>query len=104
MSIQITIRINKSENEKAPKAFASAFVNEIFHVDGIKIWKNKTGLSVQMPGYSNKGNNGRTFYNQHFRYDSENSQNLLNEEVIKAYKTAVAENVPAKKEEEPQEA
>jgi len=103
MSIQITVRINKNGKENAPRAFASAFINEIFHVDGIKVWQNKTGLSVQMPGYSKKGSTGRTFYNPHFRYDAESAQNLLNEEVLKAYKQAIAEQ-PAEKEAEEQTA
>jgi DNA-binding cell septation regulator SpoVG len=91
MSIAVTVRTNNSGNPKAPVAYASAFVNEIFHIDGIKIWQNNNGLNVQMPGYSNtSAKNGKKYYNQYFRYDSRRAQFDLEETIIKAYKEELA--------------
>ena len=77
MSLEITIR--KHNNEKLV-GFASVIINDLFQLNGIKIWNNaKKGeeedLSIQMPGYSNKSNN-RTYYNPYFKLLNKDDLNI----------------------------
>jgi hypothetical protein len=88
LDIETTIRLSSSSNPKAPVAYAKVFIGGMIHVNGFSIWDNKSGLSVMPPSQKNPKNKQ---YYKLFWYDSAIQQEMLTEEIIKAYKAVVAE-------------
>ena len=90
MDNKLNITVRLSNSEKGPVAFASVTVNDIYTVDGIKIWDNKAeGLNIQMPGTSNTGKTGKKYYNAHFRFQSKVTAEGINKEIEAAYHTTL---------------
>ena len=89
MSLNITFRKNKNKNNLV--AFATVEILGVYKVSGIKIWDNKGEYSVQLPGYSNTGKNGKKYYNPHFSFVNSSHTHAFNDEILSRFSAWITE-------------
>lgn len=85
MKISATINRLVDKPDSSVKAFASATMDGMFAVHGLRVMETEKGRFVNMPSTSYKDSNGETKYNDTFHAITKAARNALNQAVLNAY-------------------
>ena len=103
--MKISASINKMVDnpESTTKAFASATLDGMFAVHGLRVMEGEKGRFVNMPSTSYKDRDGNTQYNDTFHAITKSAREAINQAVLNAYEFKLQQTQATQIEVEPTE-
>lgn len=91
MTVNANINRLIDKPDSSVKAVASVTLDNFYAVHGVKVCEGEKGLFVSMPSTSYTNTNGEKKYQDVFHPITKGARDAINEAVIRAYNSAIAQ-------------